>query len=86
MTVMLAIICTGFQILFVCGWHNEQLPLCVPLTLGKRPAPEWLSGLEYAISYSLASALNETYSSLPALLKGMEVLTEHTGKEQQLTL
>lgn len=71
--------CTGFQILFLKGWHEEQLSLCVPLHLGKRPASEWLSGLEYAISHSLASALNETYFSLPALLKGLEVLTEQQG-------
>ena len=56
--------------------HQQQLSLCLPLLLGRRPATDWLNGLEYAISYSLASALNETYLSLPALLKGMEVLTE----------
>lgn len=59
--------------------HDQQLSLCVPLLLGRRPATEWLSGLEYAVSYSLASALSETYLSLPALLKGMEVLTELQG-------
>ena len=56
--------------------HQQQLSLCLPLLLGRRPATDWLNGLEYAVSYSLASALNETYLSLPALLKGMEVLTE----------
>lgn len=67
---------TGIQILFIKDCHGQQLALCIPLLLGKRPATEWMSGLEYAISYSLASTLNETYLSLPALLKGMEVLTE----------
>lgn len=71
----------GFQILFVKDCHKQQLSLCVPLFLGRRPATEWLNGLEYAISYSLASALSETYLNLPALLKGMEVLTERLGMD-----
>ena len=66
----------GFQILFIRDCYNQQLSLCVPLFLAKKPATEWLSGLEFAISYSLASALSETYMSMPALLKGLEVLTE----------
>ena len=70
----------GFQILFVVGWQREQLSLSVPLPLGKRPASEWLRALEYAISYSLASGLTETYASLPAHLKGsLDVLTEQQG-------
>ena len=71
----------GFQLLFVKDRQNKQLSLCVPLPLEKKPGSEWLSGFEYSISYSLASALNDAYSSLPALLKGMEVLTEHQGME-----
>ena len=62
--------------MFVRDCYNQQLSLCVPLLLSRKPATSWLGGLEYAISYSLASALNDTYLSLPALLKGMEVLTE----------
>lgn len=70
----------GFQILIVVGWQREQLSLCVPLPLGKRPASEWLRALEYAISYSLASGLTETYASLPTHLKGgVDVLTEQHG-------
>ena len=65
--------------MFVKDWQKAQLPLCVPLSLGKKPAPQWLNGLEYAISYSLGSVLSETYFTLPALLKGLEVQTEHQG-------
>ena len=85
--VQFLFICSlGFQILFIKDCHKQQLSLCVPLFLGRRPATEWLNGLEYAISYSLASVLSETYLTLPALLKGMEVLTERLGMDQPVSL
>lgn len=70
----------GFQILFVKDRQEKQLSLCVPLPLEKKPASEWLNGFEYSVSYSLASALNDVYFTLPSLLKGKEVLTEHQGE------
>lgn len=81
MLLLKFVLSIGFQILFIKDRHKQQLSLCVPLFLGRRPATEWLNGLEYAISYSLASVLSETYLNLPALLKGMEVLTERLGKD-----
>ena len=70
----------GYQILSIKGWQGEQLSLSVPLPLMKKPTTEWLNALEYAISYSLGSALNETYMSLPDLLKGSKTLTDEIGK------
>ncbi len=54
----------------VDGWCGEHLSLVAPLSLGKRPAPQWLRGLEAALSYSLGSSLAECHSSLPESLAG----------------
>ena len=54
----------------VDGWCGEHLSLVAPLPLGKRPAPQWLHGLETALSYSLGSSLAECHSSLPDSLAG----------------
>ena len=54
----------------VDGWCGEHLSLVAPLPLGKRPAPQWLHGLETALSYSLGSNLAECHSSLPDSLAG----------------
>lgn len=69
----------GFQIVSVKGWFNERLSLSVPLPLGKKQGTQWLSVLEYAISHSLGSALNETYTNLPDLLKGAKTTDEAKG-------
>ena len=69
----------GFRVTSVKGWFDESLSLSGPLALDKRPGTEWLSALEYAISYSLGSALNETYSSLPDMLKGIDVTDDANG-------
>lgn len=69
----------GLQIVSLDGWHDEHLFLVVPLPLGRKPTTKWLIALEYAISYSLSSSLNETYSSLPDVLKGNEHLAEWRG-------
>ena len=52
------------------GWCDEHLSLVAPLPLGKRPAPQWLHGLEVSLSYSLGSSLAECHSSLPDSLAG----------------
>ena len=60
------------------GWCGERLQLVVPLSLGKRPAPQWLQALEGALSYSLGSVLAECHSSLPDSLMGVSS-TEQQG-------
>ncbi len=69
----------GFRILSAKSWYDESLPLSSPLPLRKKPGAEWLNILEYALSYSLASTLNETYLTFPDLLKGKEQLAQGQG-------
>lgn len=62
------------------GWYGERLQLVAPLSLGKRPAAQWLQALEGALAYSLGSALADSHSSLPESLLGI------SNTEQQGTM
>lgn len=57
------------------GELGEVLSLVIPLPLERRPAVEWLAGLEQAIKFSLASHLTDCLNSLPHdILTGQQPL------------
>lgn len=72
--------------MLVEGWGGEQLPLSVPLALGRRPAPQWLNALEGAISYSVAVNLTDTLTGLPDALLGMADGGSTTGVCSECTV
>ena len=55
------------------GNMEEQLALVLPLALRHRPGVEWLSALEQAVRFSLASSFTRTLSELPGQLMGYKI-------------
>ena len=58
------------------GKLGELLPLSLPLSLEKKPAVEWLAGLEQAVRFSLASRLTDCLATLPHTFSGQQLTSD----------
>ena len=58
------------------GKLGELLPLSLPLSLEKKPAVEWLAGLEQAVRFSLASRLTDCLVTLPHTFSGQQLTSD----------